>query len=91
MSSKAACARAATACASRFSSTTSRPAAISGRERYDRDMADVFAVQDEITDAIVAAIEPQLYAAENFRARRKPPQSLDAWNLVMRGLSISGA
>src|SRR5207302_11131671 len=35
-------------------------------ERYDRDLADVFAVQDEITEAIVATIEPQLYAAENF-------------------------
>jgi TolB-like protein len=56
-------------------------------ERYDRDLADVFAVQDEITDAIVAAIEPQLYAAENFRARRKPPDSLDAWDLLMRALS----
>jgi TolB-like protein/Tfp pilus assembly protein PilF len=56
-------------------------------ERYDRALADVFAVQDEITEAIVAAIEPQLYAAENFRARRKPPESLDAWDLVMRGLS----
>jgi tetratricopeptide (TPR) repeat protein len=47
----------------------------------------VFTVQDEITEAIVAAIEPQLYAAENFRAQRKPPDSLDAWDLVMRGLS----
>jgi TolB-like protein/Tfp pilus assembly protein PilF len=56
-------------------------------ERYDRDLADVFAVQDEITDAIVAAIEPQVYAAENFRAQRKPPESLDAWDLVMRALS----
>lgn len=56
-------------------------------ERYDRDIADVFAVQDEITEAIVAAVEPQLYAAENFRAQRKPPDSLDAWDLVMRGLS----
>ncbi len=56
-------------------------------ERYDRDLADVFAVQDEITEAIVAAIEPQLYAAENFRARRKPPDSMDAWDLVMRALS----
>jgi TolB-like protein len=56
-------------------------------ERYDRDLADVFAVQDEITDAVVAAIEPQLYAAENFRAQRKPPESLDAWDLVMRALS----
>jgi TolB-like protein/cytochrome c-type biogenesis protein CcmH/NrfG len=56
-------------------------------ERYDRDLADVFAVQDEITEAIVAAIEPQLYAAENFRAQRKPPDSLDAWDLVMRALA----
>jgi TolB-like protein/cytochrome c-type biogenesis protein CcmH/NrfG len=56
-------------------------------ERYDRDLADVFAVQDEITEAIVAAIEPQIYAAENFRARRKPPERLDAWDLVMRALS----
>ena len=56
-------------------------------ERYDRDLADVFAVQDDITQSIVAAIEPQLYAAENFRAQRKPPDSLDAWDLVMRALS----
>jgi TolB-like protein/Tfp pilus assembly protein PilF len=56
-------------------------------ERYDRQLADVFAVQDEITEAIVAAIEPQLYAAEEFRARRKPPDSMDAWDLLMRALS----
>jgi TolB-like protein len=56
-------------------------------EHYDRDLVDVFAVQDEITEAIVAAIEPQLYAAENFRAQRKPPDSMDAWDLVMRALS----
>jgi TolB-like protein len=56
-------------------------------ERYDRRLSDVFAVQDEITEAIVGAIEPQLYAAEDFRARRKPPESMDAWDLVMRALS----
>jgi TolB-like protein/cytochrome c-type biogenesis protein CcmH/NrfG len=56
-------------------------------ERYDRDITDVFAVQDEITESIVATIAPQLYAAENFRARRKAPGSLDAWDLVMRALS----
>jgi TolB-like protein/cytochrome c-type biogenesis protein CcmH/NrfG len=56
-------------------------------ERYDRELADVFAVQDEITEAIVAAVEPQIYAAENFRARRKAPDRLDAWDLVMRALS----
>jgi TolB-like protein len=56
-------------------------------ERYDRDIADVFAVQDEITESIVASIQPQIFAAENFRAQRKAPGSLDAWDLVMRALS----
>jgi TolB-like protein len=56
-------------------------------ERFDRSIADVFAVQDEIAEAIVAAIEPQVYAAENFRAKRKSPDSMDAWDLVMRALS----
>jgi TolB-like protein/cytochrome c-type biogenesis protein CcmH/NrfG len=56
-------------------------------ERYDRELADVFAVQDEITENIVAAIEPKLYAAESFHAQRKPPGSMDAWDLVMRALS----
>ena len=56
-------------------------------ERYDRRLADVFAVQDEITEAIVASIEPQLYATENFHCQRNAPESLDAWGLVMRALS----
>lgn len=56
-------------------------------ERYDRRLSDVFAIQDEITEAVVAAIEPQVYANENFRAQRKAPESLDAWDLVMRALS----
>lgn len=56
-------------------------------ERYDRALADVFAVQDEISQAIVAAIEPQLYAAESSQSRRNAPDSLDAWDLVMRALS----
>ena len=57
-------------------------------EHYDRDLTDVFGVQDDITESIVAAVEPQLYAAESFRARRKPPDSLDAWDMVMRALSF---
>src|SRR5215470_10502372 len=56
-------------------------------ENFDRKLVDVFAVQDEITNAIVAAVEPQIYAAENFRAQRKPPANLDAWDLLMRALS----
>ena len=56
-------------------------------ERYDRQLSDVFAIQDEITEAVVAAIEPQVYANESFRAQRKAPENLDAWDLVMRALS----
>ncbi len=56
-------------------------------EHYDRDLADAFAVQDEITESIIAAIQPQLYAAENFRAQRKSPENMDAWDLLMRALS----
>jgi TolB-like protein len=55
-------------------------------ERFDRDLTDVFALQDQITEDIVATIEPQLVAAEDFRARRKAPESLDAWDLLMRAL-----
>ncbi len=55
-------------------------------ERYDRELADVFAVQDEITETIAAAIEPELAQFERDRARRKPPESLDAWDLYQRGL-----
>ena len=55
-------------------------------DRYDRDLDDIFTVQDSITDSIVTAIEPELGAAERERARRKPPESLDAWDLYQRGL-----
>jgi len=55
-------------------------------ERYDRELADVFAVQDEITETVVATIEPQLYVAESERAKRKAPDSLDAWDLTMRSM-----
>jgi len=60
-------------------------------QRYDRELADFFAVQDEITDRVIAAIEPQLYAAEGARARRKPPESLDAWECMVRALSLINA
>jgi TolB-like protein/class 3 adenylate cyclase/tetratricopeptide (TPR) repeat protein len=59
-------------------------------ERYDRDLADIFAVQDEITERVVSAIEPELYAAENVRSQSKPPDSLDAWECVIRALSCIG-
>ncbi len=42
-------------------------------ERYDRELEDIFAVQDDITQNIVAAIGPELVSAEIQRARRKDP------------------
>nr|MBA3516397.1 adenylate/guanylate cyclase domain-containing protein [Hyphomicrobiales bacterium] len=55
-------------------------------ERYDRAVADIFAVQDEISENVVASIEPQLYAAENLRFESKAPDSLDAWGYLMRAI-----
>ncbi len=55
-------------------------------ERYDRDLADIFAVQDEITEAVTIAIAPAIAEAEQQRAMRKPPGSLDAWAAYQRGL-----
>jgi adenylate cyclase len=55
-------------------------------ERYDRDLADIFALQDEITDAATIAISPAIAEAELQRALRKPAGSLDAWAAYQRGL-----
>jgi adenylate cyclase len=59
-------------------------------ERYDRDLADIFALQDEITEAVTIAIAPAIADAEQQRAMRKPPGSLDAWAAYQRGLWHSG-
>jgi adenylate cyclase len=55
-------------------------------ERYDRDVADIFAVQDEITEAVAIAIAPAIATAERQRAMRMPPANLDAWAAYQRGL-----
>ena len=55
-------------------------------ERYDRDLADVFAVQDEITKAVTLAIGPAVTDAEQRRSLRKPPENLGAWDAYQRGL-----
>src|SRR5713101_881337 len=55
-------------------------------ERYDRDLADIFSVQDEITQATTIAIAPAIADAEQQRAMRKPPASLDAWGAYQRGM-----
>lgn len=56
--------------------------------RYDRALKDIFAVQDDITEHVVAAVEPQLYAEEGLRAATRPPDSIDAWGLVVRALGL---
>jgi TolB-like protein/Tfp pilus assembly protein PilF len=55
-------------------------------ETYDRELRDIFAVQDEITQAIVGSINPALLEAETARVARKEPRNLDAYDLIMRGL-----
>jgi len=55
-------------------------------ERYDRDLTDIFAVQDEITASVSAAILPTMERSERERAARKPPDSLDAWESYHRGM-----
>jgi adenylate cyclase len=55
-------------------------------ERYDRDLSDIFTVQDEITASVAGIIEPALVEAEQGRALRKPPERLDAWEAYQRGV-----
>ncbi len=54
-------------------------------ESYDRDLQDLFAVQDEITGAITAAVAPEFISAEARRIERKPPENFDAWDCAIRG------
>jgi adenylate cyclase len=55
-------------------------------ERYDRELGDIFSVQDEITVAVTTAVLPAVSDAEFRRILRKPPESLGAWEAYQRGL-----
>jgi adenylate cyclase len=55
-------------------------------ERYDRDLADIFAMQDEISQAVTVAVAPTVDGAERRRALRRPPENLDAWTAYQQGL-----
>jgi len=55
-------------------------------ERYDRPLDDIFALQDEITLSVVGAIEPSLRQAEIERVKRKRPNNLDAYDLVLKAI-----
>ena len=54
-------------------------------ERYDRDLTDIFAVQDDITSRVAAAIEPALSRAESQRVIAKRPEHMGAWDYCQRG------
>ena len=56
-------------------------------DRYDGELTDVFALQDEITRKVIAALEPSLLEAEGTRSQHRPPEDLDAWDMVMRANS----
>jgi TolB-like protein len=58
-------------------------------EKYDRELGDIFAVQDEITRSVAAAIEPHLLAAEGVRALSRSSEDLGAWDLVARAKARS--
>jgi adenylate cyclase len=56
-------------------------------EQHDRDVGDVFTMQDEITRALVMTLAPAISLAERKRAMRKPPENLTAWEAYQRALS----
>jgi adenylate cyclase len=59
-------------------------------ERYDRVLEDIFAVQEEVTQAIVAAIAPQITSAERAKAARRRPSNLSAYEIALRAWVHSG-
>ena len=54
-------------------------------ESYDRELGDVFQVEDEIPQSIVTSVAPEYFSAELDRAQRKEERNLDAWDAFMRG------
>ena len=57
-------------------------------ERYERQLQDIFALQDEITLSVLGAIEPSLRKAEIERVKRKRPDNLDAYDLVLQAMPL---
>jgi tetratricopeptide (TPR) repeat protein len=53
-------------------------------ERYDRDLEDLFGVQDEITGSITGSVAPEFFAAEMGRTKRRDERSMTTWDAVMR-------
>lgn len=57
-------------------------------DRYERDLADVFALQDEIAGQVVSAIEPGIQQAELARIVRKPPADIEAWERTLKAAAL---
>ncbi len=57
-------------------------------DRYDREITDIFDIQDEITQAIIGAVAPEFLSAELKKARHKKAAQLGAWECVMRGRAL---
>jgi TolB-like protein/tetratricopeptide (TPR) repeat protein len=58
-------------------------------DRFDGTLGDIFTLQDEMTMSVIGAVEPTLRKAEVERARRKRPDSLDAYDLFLRALPFA--
>jgi len=59
-------------------------------QNYDRNLSDIFELQDDITQSVSAAIEPKLVAAEGARTQNRSAQDLNAWDLVTRAMTHCG-
>jgi adenylate cyclase len=55
-------------------------------DRFERDLTDIFALQDEVTAAVVCAIQPTLLRTEIAMAARRRPENLTAYDLFLRAL-----
>ena len=64
-----------------------RPAAHLWADRFDGALEDIFDLQDQVTASVVGAIAPKLEQAEIERAKRKPTESLDAYDYFLRGMA----
>jgi adenylate cyclase len=60
-------------------------------DRFDGALEDVFDLQDQITDRVVAAVEPSVQKSEIERSRQKRPDSLDAYDLYLRALPYTAS
>lgn len=86
--SKGVCARRATGSGSPDSSSRPRPTTISGPTSSTVPSRDIFDLQDQVTAKVVGLIAPALEQAEIDRARRKPTERLDAYDLYLRGVAL---